>query len=763
MNMDARKGNAQAMRILVIASDDLDVPALLADLEFLGYPVAGVARDLTSTLAAFTGEHPDLALVSLDMGTNQNGIEIATRIHQEMNLPVVFLIHGATLDGLEYSRQAEPFGYIFAPFPRAQIFATLETARQRAEIEERMKQQERKYRSIVEHSPVGIFQTGIDGHYLSVNQSLAASLGFASPEEFLADIQDIKSQLYVHPEKREGFIQKAMDAEGFVEVENELRRRDGGQKISLVQYHVIRDNEGKPLYLEGFSQDITARKEADQALQSLNQKLLEEIQQREHTEQVLRESEERYLNFFKNFEGIAFRLRVVGELGNEQPQPVFYHGAVEKITGYTEEELLRGNPRWEQLIHPDDLLMYHNSISPTNENIQIPIDREYRILRCDGQMRWVHEVLQLLAGSDGQVIFIQGAIYDVTLRKQREFEIRAVAAVSSRLSMATSRSEIPPLLLQQVNQLLQARGAALMLYDAETNKAVCELGTGVWEKYTGLRLPEGDITYRVLSERRFYLNNDALNIVQIAGLSSDKNLRGIACIPLVAQQQMIGVLWVAKNNPITGEELRAFAAIGDMAASTLQQATLYDKLQQAYDSTLEGWALALELRDHETQGHSIRVAEATLHLARVLGVNEDELVEIRRGALLHDIGKIAVPDHILLKPGPLDERELEIMRMHPVYAYEMLSPIKFLRSALEIPYNHHERWDGSGYPRGLRGDSIPLSARIFAIIDVWDSLLSDRPYRSAWPMPKVYEYLHGQSNRQFDPRVVRAFFQIFGA
>lgn len=755
-----KEGKSTGLNILLVASEELDVPSLLADLEFLGYRVMGVVQNFYAVTQALAETRPDLILVSYDIRADQSGIEIASRIQSEFHLPVLFLISGVTLDGMEQARRAKPFGYIFAPFQRAQLYAAIETASQHAKIEQQLEQQEKKYRDIIENSPVGIFQTAMDGRYLSLNRSLANSMGYASPEEFLQEIHDIKSQVYAYPERREAFIQKALESNEFVEVENVVKRRDGSHKISLVQFHVVKDADQQPQFIEGFSQDITARKQAEEALQALNQKLLDEIAEHGRTEQVLRESEERYLSFLVNFEGIAFRL-CNPENGTQQAEPVFYHGALEKITGYTEEELLRNDPRWEQIVHPDDQLLMPNSLYSFTEPPNVPIDREYRILRRDGQVRWVHEVMQFFSADGGGDGFLQGAIYDVTLSKQREFEMRAVASVSSKLSMATSRQEIPPILLQQVNQLLQARGAALMLYETDSGKVICEMGTGVWEKYSGKQLPDEDITYRVLSERRFYLNNDALNVSRIDGLDAQQELRGVACVPLVAQTQIIGALWVAKNNPITGEELRAFASIGDMAASTLQQATLYEKLQQAYDSTLEGWALALELRDHETQGHSLRVAEATVQLARALGIDGSQLINIRRGALLHDIGKIAVPDHILLKPGPLDEREQEIMRLHPVYAFEMLSPITFLHDALDIPYCHHERWDGSGYPRGIKGDQIPLSARIFTIIDVWDSLLSDRPYRPAWPMPKVFNYLRTQTERQFDPQVVQTFFESF--
>ncbi len=184
---------------------------------------------------------------------------------------------------------------------------------------------------------------------------------------------------------------------------------------------------------------------------------------------------------------------------------------------------------------------------------------------------------------------------------------------------------------------------------------------------------------------------------------------------------------------------------------------------QAYDTTLEGWARALELRDQETEGHTRRVTELTMHLASYMGISESEKVNIHRGVLLHDIGKMGVPDNILRKTGKLDENEWNEMRKHPVYAYNLLSPISYLRGALDIPYCHHEHWDGSGYPRGLRGEQIPLSARIFSVVDIWDALLSNRPYRKAWPREKVVTYLRDVSGTILDPKIVDIFLKMINA
>ncbi len=187
---------------------------------------------------------------------------------------------------------------------------------------------------------------------------------------------------------------------------------------------------------------------------------------------------------------------------------------------------------------------------------------------------------------------------------------------------------------------------------------------------------------------------------------------------------------------------------------------ILSRLREAYDLTLFGWAKALEYRDRETVGHSQRVSELTVRLARSLSVPENELTHIRRGALLHDLGKMAIPDSILLKEGSLTEEEKEIVQKHPEQAKDMLENIPFLHSAVDIPLYHHERWDGSGYPEGLSCEDIPLSARIFAVVDVWDALLSDRPYRKKWGKDETKNYLREQSGIMFDPKVIEVFIEL---
>jgi len=184
------------------------------------------------------------------------------------------------------------------------------------------------------------------------------------------------------------------------------------------------------------------------------------------------------------------------------------------------------------------------------------------------------------------------------------------------------------------------------------------------------------------------------------------------------------------------------------------------QLLDAYEATIEGWSHALDLRDRETEGHSRRVTQLTVRLAQALGISDNDIMHIRRGALLHDMGKIGIPDSILHKPDKLTDEEWKIMRTHPQLAYDMLFPIEYLRPALEIPLTHHEKWDGTGYPRGLTGEEIPIVARLFSVVDVWDALTSDRPYRPAWSQEDALTYIREQSGKHFDPRVVDLFFNV---
>lgn len=365
-------------------------------------------------------------------------------------------------------------------------------------------------------------------------------------------------------------------------------------------------------------------------------------------------------------------------------------------------------------------------------------------------------------------------LYEDTRRNLER--VQALHAIDLAISASMDLKFTLDILLEQVIKQMRVDAADVLLLDSLTQRLELVGASGLEaDAWQAIELRTGDVYAgqavldRTLVTWELYKDNPP---PLRADLFARAGFVAYCAVPLIAKGEVKGVLEVYSRNPIEFDPdwTDFLGTLAGQAAIAVDNAELFNNLQRsnidlvrAYDSTLEGWARALELRDKETEGHSRRVTEMTLRLAREMGMLDEELLHVRRGALLHDIGKMGMPDSILLKPGPLNEEEWAIMRMHTIYAYQLLSPIAYLRPALDIPYCHHEKWDGAGYPRGLKGAQIPLAARIFAIVDVWDALSSDRPYRPAWSEEKVLSYLKEQAGAHFDPRVVEKFIQLLPA
>lgn len=362
---------------------------------------------------------------------------------------------------------------------------------------------------------------------------------------------------------------------------------------------------------------------------------------------------------------------------------------------------------------------------------------------------------------------------EARVRMQLE-QIAALHRIDVAISSSFSLNVVLDVVLEQTIEQLGVDAASVLLFNSAAQTLEYAAGRGFRStalENTRLRLGEG-LCGRAAMERKIInlhrFHNLEIEDTRASALAGE----GFVCYhaaPLIAKGQIKGVLeaFTRDHRDLSDEWLDFFAALASQAAVAVDNAHLFENLQRAvmelamaYDSTIEGWSRALDLRDRETEGHTLRVTELTERLARSMGINEAEIVHIRRGALLHDIGKMSVPDAILLKPDKLTEEEWVIMRMHPTYAYQLLSPIAYLRPALHIPYCHHEKWDGTGYPRQLKGEQIPLAARLFAVVDVWDALLSDRPYRPAWPREQALAYIRSQAGAHFDPQVVRTFLRM---
>lgn len=359
--------------------------------------------------------------------------------------------------------------------------------------------------------------------------------------------------------------------------------------------------------------------------------------------------------------------------------------------------------------------------------------------------------------------------------RQRLDQLQALRTIDVAITSGHDLQKTLDILLDQLISCVKMDVAVILLLNKTDKVLEYAAGKGLRTqalRYTKLRVGQG-IAGVAARERTIVHVADLRKshfLFTQAPLLKEEGVISYLAVPLISNDKIKGVIEIFYRSPFEpDDEEKAFLeSLGRQAAIAIDNATLFDNLQninadllKAYDSTIEGWSRALDLRDKETVGHTLRVTEMTLRLANVLGISEQETTYIRWGALLHDIGKMGVPDTILHKPGPLTEEEWEIMKRHPVYAREMLLHIEYLRPALDIPYCHHEKWDGTGYPRGLKGEEIPLAARIFAVIDVWDALSSDRPYRRAWPAARVFEHIRSQANTHFDPNIVEVFLKLW--
>jgi HD-GYP domain-containing protein (c-di-GMP phosphodiesterase class II) len=351
--------------------------------------------------------------------------------------------------------------------------------------------------------------------------------------------------------------------------------------------------------------------------------------------------------------------------------------------------------------------------------------------------------------------------------------LKALRSIDLAILGTTDMQLLLQSVLAQVMAQLHADAAAIFLFNPHTLTVDTSASIGYRTRQAErekVRLGDG-VAGRAARERRTIAVPDLSQVQMTDGLRQVANGEGIQAVyavPLIAKGNVIGVLDVFFRRPHSANEdwLEFCEALAGQAAMAIESSKSFEDMQRshielslAYDTTLEGWSRALDMRDRETEGHSQRVTAMTLQLAHLAGMNDAAIMQVRRGSLLHDIGKMAIPDHILHKPGQLNDAEWMIMRQHPTYAYRLLQPIAHLRPAIDIPHCHHERWDGSGYPHGLKGEEIPPSARLFSVVDVWDALRTNRPYRAAWADSKVHEYIRNESGKAFDPAAVELFFR----
>ena len=419
----------------------------------------------------------------------------------------------------------------------------------------------------------------------------------------------------------------------------------------------------------------------------------------------------------------------------------------------------------------DDL---ENVLLAQKQNRQSPYIN-YAMQLEDGE-HWFEARFMVSNGKCGKVI-----IQDITRYKTSEAKIQrqldqmsALRAIDHAITSSVDLNLTLSVLLTKLINHLQIDAASILLWNAELKRLEYAAGLGFLTNalsHTKLRLGEGYAGIAAFEQRvihKINLSNRDTDFLRSPSFGQEGFVSYYG-IPLIAKGQVQGVLEIFKRSVLKPDSdwLRFLEMLGGQAAIAIDNASLFSNLQRsnteitsAYDATIEGWSRALDMRDHATEEHTKKVVEKTIELATQLEIPGTELIHLRRGAALHDIGKMGIPDRILHKPGPLTEEEWDIMRQHPRYARDLLAPIEYLHPAMDIPCHHHERWDGSGYPSGLKGEEIPWSARLFAVVDVFDALTSDRPYRKAWPVQDALKHIKEQAGKLFDPKMTAAFLEL---
>ncbi len=659
----------------------------------------------------------------------------------------------------------------------------------RKQAEQAQKESEARFSTIFKTSPIGISITSLkNGQIIEVNPAFLQMFGFTEEEVLGHTMQELNAW------RRGDSLVKALITGGQLRnLETHFHRKTGETGILLISADII-ELGGEP-HMVAVMQDITERKKTEEEIAHQAQELRrsnEELarlyrasgsliagaslnikdQAQKIVEVVHQEFGQDNVSLFIADRGTSELVRLA-QLGTYTDQQLDVKLALEgggliSLTMRTGEISNVGD------VHAD--LRYIPTWEAAQSELTIPLKLGDNVIGAiDVQSR----ELNAFNSDDERLMSIFAERAALALEHSRlnsQTEVRIQQLVALRMvDMAISGSFDINLtlgvLLDQVIGLLGIHAADILIFSSSTQtfKFSCERGFRIQTlRHMQFNYGSGYIWQAVRQRKVINVPNIAADpggLQRTPDLSPEHFVAYIG-IPLIAKGQVKGILEIFHREPLRLEQesYNFLELLAGQAAIAIDNSELFENLQNshaelsmAYEKTLEGWASALELRDHDTEGHTRRATELTVRLAEAMGLNEGEIIQLYRGALLHDIGKMGVPDSIVLKPGPLTDEEWVCMRKHPQYAYDLLSPITYLHGAVDIPYSHHEKWDGSGYPRGLKGEQIPLPARIFAVVDVWDALISDRPYRKAWTPAKSREYIQEQSGRHFDPQVVQFF------
>ena len=646
------------------------------------------------------------------------------------------------------------------------------------EAENRLKLSEEKFAKAFLTSPDSVNINRLsDGLYIDINKGFTRIMGYQRQEVIGRSSLELK--IWVNPEDRTRLVAE-LQARGFIDnFEAQFRTKDGRIRTGLMSARVI-EICGEQCILS-IARNITERKQRERELEAIVQVSAAMRQAFDQTQMInilaeqccsLFESQNLLILLFSNDPAQARIAFAGGSWKIAEGQIVSLPGWLQKGESLS---ILSENEGSSQANWFNDLFGH---LAEAEWVGWFPLKTSLADLGwlCLGLQRPLlqQETRILYAVLDIAASAIQRAIlHEQTI--QRLKQLNALHTIDRTINASLDIHFTANILLAQVAQQLKVNAATLLKFN-ELSQLFTVLATYQYPKHL---IPA---VYRLVNDpvRQAVLERKIIGVEDLPKFYGDKHFfqrsagqgySGYAAVPLISKGQVKGVLELFKHRALqfTEEWQQFLEALAAQTAIAIDNAEMFETLQRnqaqlslAYEGVIEGFARALELRDPDTHGHSKLVAAITVRLARRFGFEEQALTHIRHGVLLHDIGNLAIPETILQKPDVLSEKEWQIIRMHPVYAMQILSNIPSLQPAAVIPYCHHERWDGTGYLRQLKGENIPLEARIFALVDVWDTLRSARPYRQAWQREQVLEYLRAQAGKQFDPTVVACLFRAGG-
>jgi PAS domain S-box-containing protein len=732
----------------------------------------------------------------------KNGLEILAELRRdkEFALPVIIVTGQGDQDTVIKAHQLGAIDYLIkTPGYLYQLPIMIENAYHRSQLEKEhraLQRSENLFRLLAENAGDMIYRIGLvpQAAFEYISPAVIHILGY-SAEEMYANPRLIFHT--VHPEDQQIFNDMMQGQNGDTIILRMYRKN--GELVWVEERNIyIKNASGALVAIEGIARDITGQRRADAERMKLLEETKRRLEELESVNQVLIAS--RTANSLEEIltkllhQTLLFLSMETGMVWifSQDLHTVEWSTALGWLSNYENELCARGETYFTEVLNQGKAVRLRSL--PEKVSTLIKASLQDKDLKPGGiwfpiraSESLIGAIFVLVPNIDDlrdddfhlleTLTNITGtAAHRIQLFEQTENQLKRLTAlrvVDAAISSSLDLKVIFNVLIEHVISQLKIDAAAVLLFNPSTKTLDFAAGSGFKiPNLTGTRVRIGDSIagMAVIEQRVIAIQHPGEHpLMEKNKLFTDHGFSSFTAVPLISKGNVKGVLELYHCNPLPAdvEWLNFLKTLANQVAIALDNAELFDSLQRsnielsmAYDATIVGWSRALELRDRETKGHSTRVTDMTIELSRKMNISSEELIHIRRGSLLHDIGKMGIPDAILNKPGPLTEEEWEIMRMHPVYAFNLLSPIEFLKPALDIPYCHHERFDGTGYPRGLKGRSIPLAGRIFAVIDVWDALGSDRPYRLAWPEEKVLQYILDQRNTQFDPEVVAAFLEL---